>query len=238
MSKIGIIAGSGVDTLLFMEGFKSVKVKNEFGVVRLKTGRVEGKEIFFLNRHGVEYCAPHQINYRANLQALKQAGVAKIVAIVAVGSMNPAIKPGDFMLLSDFIDQTRDRIEYFDPMLFTDISSPYDLYLRSMVNKAAGKIKIKIHPSAVYVCTEGPRFESRAEIKMFRKMGGDVVGMTQVPEVVLAAELRIPYVVVGVATNFAAGVQPAKISSEEVVLMMKDRAKPLSQLMMQIIKLL
>jgi len=237
MSKIGIIAGSGVEDLFFMEGFKSVKVKNEFGAVRVKTGRVEGKEIFFINRHGPEYCSPHQINYRANLMALKQAGVAKILAIAAVGSMNPKIKPGEFVLLSDFIDLTRGRIEYFDPLIFTDVSFPYDLYLRSMVKKAASKLKIKLHPSVVYICAEGPRFESRAEIKMFRKMGGDVVGMTQVPEVVLAAELGIPYVVVGVATNYAAGVHPHKISSEEVVLMMKDRAKPISQLMTQIIKL-
>jgi len=238
MSKIGIIAGSGVDELLFTKDFQIKDINTEYGAITVKEGLVEGKKVVFLNRHGLKYCPPHEINFRGNIQALKQAGVEKILATAAVGSMDLKMKPGNFVLLSDFIDFTRGRVEYFNPAAFTDVSSPYDDFLRKTVQKTAAGLKIKIHPSAVYVCTEGPRFESKAEIKMFKKLGGDVVGMTNVPEVVLAAEAGLPYAVIGVVTNYAAGISPRKITSEEVISRMKEKAAKLSQLLQQTIKLL
>lgn len=238
MSKIGIIAGSGIDELLFTRGFKTAKVKTKYGVVLVKEGYVEGKRIVFLNRHGPKYCPPHEINFRGNIRALRQRGVEKILATAAVGSMNPKIKPGDFLLLSDFIDFTRGRVEYLDPEAFTDVSFPYDEGLRDLVRRIAEKLRIRIHPRAVYVCTQGPRFESKAEIKMYRKLGADVVGMTNVPEVVLAAEARIPYAVTGVVTNYAAGISRQKITSQEVIRMMKQKSKILSRLLSGVIRVL
>jgi 5'-methylthioadenosine phosphorylase len=236
--RIGIIAGSGVDDLLFTKGFKRKKIKTKYGVIPVKEGLVEGKGIVFLNRHGSDYCSPHEINYRGNLQALAKSGVNKIIALAAVGSMNLKMKPGNLVLLSDFIDLTRGRIEYFDPVVFTDVSFPYDAYLRSLIKKAAEQSGLKIHPAAVYACAQGPRFESKAEIKMYRKLGGDVVGMTQVPEVVLASEVGIPYAVIAVVTNYAAGISPKKVSSGEVISMMSEKNKELSQLLTRIIKAL
>lgn len=212
MAKLGIIGGTGVDESI-----------------------VKAQNVVFLNRHGKKYRAPHEIDYRGNILKLKGLGVSKIVATAAVGSLNPKMKPGDFVLLSDFIDFTRGRIEYIEPKKFTDVSFPYDESLRKKIQTAAKKLKIKIHSSAVYACTEGPRFESKAEIKMLRILGADVVGMTQVPEVVLAAEAGTPYAVIGVVTNYAAGIKPSKLSSDEVVEVMKSKQNEMSKLLRRVI---
>lgn len=235
-NKLAIIAGSGVEDLIFTKNFKSREVKTSHGVVKIKIGKLGGREILFLNRHGVKYLAPHEINYMANMQALRQIGVTKIISSVAVGSMNLKMKPGDFVLISDFIDFTKSRQECFNPSEFTDVTYPYDENLRKALRKAAKKLGIKIYPSAVYVCTEGPRFETKAEIKMFQRMGGHVVGMTNVPEVVLAKEAEIPYAAIGVVTNYAAGISPKMISAEEVMEMMKGKNKALSSLILQTLR--
>lgn len=234
MAKIGLIAGTGVDELIFTSGFKTIKVATEYGQVLLKVGKVGGKEVAFLNRHGPKYCPPHQINARGNIRALEKAGVGRILALAAVGSFEPQMKPGDLVLLSDFIDFTRGRMEYFDAAKYTDVSFPYDLIMRKKILQTARKNKLKVHPEAVYVCTEGPRFESKAEIKMYRQLGADVVGMTQVPEVVLAAEAEIPYAVIGLVTNYAAGIAKTKITNKEVVEMMKRQQKILAQLLVSL----
>ena len=206
MAKIGVIGGSGIDKLDL------------------------GENVVFLNRHGDKYCAPHEIDARGNIQTLKRAGATKIIATAAVGSLNKNIKPGDFVLLSDFMDFTRTRAEYIDPKAFTDMSFPYDESLRQGILRAAAKLKIRIHPKAVYACTEGPRFETKAEIKMYKRLGADVVGMTQVPEVILAAEAGIPYAAIGVVTNYAAGITGRKVSSQEVIEVMKMKQETLARL--------
>lgn len=235
-SKIGIIAGSGIENLSFAGGFKTIKVKTKYGIVPVQAGKVAGRSVIFLNRHGADYCPPHEINFRGNLAALKQSGVSKILATAAVGSLNPGLKPGDFLLLSDFIDLTRNRTEYLSAANFTDVSFPYDEGLRGKIRAAADHLRLKIHDRAVYVCTEGPRYESKAEIAAYRKLGADVVGMTQVPEVVLAAEAEIPYAVIGIVTNYAAGISREKISSQEVISMMKNKSAEISKLLLETIK--
>ncbi|MDD5594120.1 MAG: MTAP family purine nucleoside phosphorylase [Candidatus Margulisbacteria bacterium] len=213
MPKIGIIAGTGIDDSI-----------------------IKATGVIFLNRHGREYRAPHEIDYRGNILALQRAGVEKIVALAAVGSLNKKMKPGDFLLLSDFIDLTRNRTEYLSAANFTDVSFPYDEALRRKIKQAAAGLGIRIHPKAVYACTEGPRYESKAEIAAYRRLGADVVGMTQVPEVVLAAETGIPYAVIGIVTNYAAGISRKKISSQEVMAMMKNKSAEISKLLLETIK--
>jgi 5'-methylthioadenosine phosphorylase len=176
------------------------------------------------------------VNYRANIAALKQEGVEDILATAAVGAINRKMQPGDFVALTDFIDFTRGRAQTFSDKSFVDVSRPYSPFLVKKIVNAAVKLRVKTHPGATYVCTEGPRFETKAEIKMFEKLGADVVGMTQVPEVVLAAEAGIPYAVIGVVTNFAAGISPKKVSSEEVLKVMGDRKEALSKLLALVIK--
>ncbi|MEA3492906.1 MAG: MTAP family purine nucleoside phosphorylase [Candidatus Margulisiibacteriota bacterium] len=238
MAKVGIIGGSGVEGLLFSKGFKTKTIKTGYGPIKIEHGEVAGKEIFFIRRHGEHYVLPYQVNYRGNVAALKKLGVGRIIATAAVGCISPKMKPGDFAVLDDFIDFTKRRHETFSENAFIDVSSPYDRQLTDKILSAAGKLKLKVDKKATYVCTEGPRFESRAEIKMFGKMGADVVGMTQAAEVVLAVEAQIPYAVIAVVTNYAAGIKPKKITSKEVFKMMKEKKNLLSRLLTQTIKTL
>jgi 5'-methylthioadenosine phosphorylase len=215
VSKVGIITGSGVE-------FKKFQIKN--------------KTIIVIQRHGRDYALPSNINYRENIATLRKAGVQVIIATAAVGAINPKMKPGDLLVLTDFIDFTKGNRETSTLNSFIDLSQPYDPELNKAIIETARQLKLKVHPQAVYACTEGPRFETKAEIKMFAKLGADVVGMTQVPEVVLAAEAGIPYAVIGVVTNFAAGVGKQRISAEEVVEVMKRKKKPLTNLLAAVVR--
>lgn len=236
ISKIGIIGGTGVGDLLLTEGFEEKIVGTEYGDVYLKIGTVGNKTVLFINRHGKEYVPPSKINYRANIAALKNEGAEDIIATSAVGSINRKMKLGDFLVLTDFIDFTKQRIQTFKDDTFVDLSRPYSPFLIKKIVNAGVKLRIKIRPGATYVCTEGPRFETKAEITMYGKLGADVVGMTNVPEVVLAAEVDIPYAVIGVVTNYAAGISTKKISAQEVMSVMKQRIESLSKLLAQAIK--
>ena len=236
LGSIGIIGGSGVSELIFTKGFKRVKIRTKYGELWVKQGKVLGTNILFINRHGEKYTPPSKINYRANIAALKEGGVQAILATAAVGSINSRMKPGDFVVLSDFIDFTHGRAQTFSDLSFIDLSQPYDPSLAKTIISEAAKLRIKIHPRATYVCTEGPRFETKAEIKMFGKLGADVVGMTNVPEVVLANEAGIPYAVIGVVTNYAAGVSLGKVSADEVVEVMGEKRAGLSRLLAQTLR--
>lgn len=238
MTKIGIIGGSGVEELTFTRGFRGRIIKTDYGSIPVAEGKVEGKTVIFLTRHGKRYALPSEVNYRANIAALKKAGAEKIITSAAVGAINRKMRPGDFALLSDFIDFTHGKRETFTKHSFIDLSQPYDPLLNQKILIAARKLEIKMHPKAVYVCTEGPRFETRAEIRMYGRMGADVVGMTQVPEVVLAAEAGIPYAAIAVVTNYAAGISPKKIDPKHVVAVMKEKSKILSRLLIEVIKIL
>ena len=228
--KIGIIAGTGVAESIIDGKLKKQIIRTPYGQVTFGIGNLGDKEIYYLNRHGEAHCPAYQINYRANIWALAQVRVSGIFATATVGTLTRGMKPGDFCLLTDFLDFTRSRIGYFDNKFNTDVTFPYDEALRAMISQAAARLRMPLRPEAVYVCVEGPRFESPAEIKMFRKLGGDVVGMTQVPEVVLAAEKRIPYAVVGIITNYGAGLKRAPITAAEVYEMMGQRNMALGEL--------
>ena len=236
MSKIGIIGGSGVEELDFTKGFKRKVIKTKYGLVPVGEGKVAGKQVAFLIRHGKDYALPSLINYRANIAALKESGVEKIITSAAVGAINRNFHPGDLALLSDFVDFTRGKRETFTRHSFIDMSEPYDPTLNQTIYRVGKKLGLKIHPQAIYVCTEGPRFETKAEIAMFAQLGCDVVGMTQVPEVVLAVEAGIPYAAIAVVTNYACGISPKKIDPEHVVKVMRDKSKVLSRLLYEVLK--
>ncbi len=179
-------------------------------VYELKGAR---SDVLFLPRHGLKHdTPPHKINYRANLKALEQCGVKRILAVNAVGSINKEIAPLDLAVLSDFLDFTSNREStFFDGgklgVKHVDVSSPYCPYLRQTLLNVADEMKIPIHSEAVYACTNGPRLETPAEIRMYDQLGGDVVGMTGIPEAVLAKELEICYAAVAFSINWAAGFQ-------------------------------
>ena len=240
--KIAIIGGSGYDNFPLMEEEKKKTIETPYGTTKLKYGKYKGNEIIFLPRHDFDYSVPpHKINNRANIAALKKANVNFVLATAASGSLNKKMRPGDLAVLTDMIDFTKWRVETFhtekDPA-YADLTYPYSPELIGKIKQAAARSKIKIHPSAVYICTAGPRFETPAEIKAFRLLGADLVGMTGAPEVILSAEAGLKYASIAVVTNYAAGMSKNKLSAEEVLDMMAGKREVLTKLIEKTIEIL
>lgn len=209
-AKIAIICGTGVENLL--EGQSQIRIGTPYGIAPpILTGKIGNNAVAILPRHGFEHSLPpHKINYRANICALYEIGIERIIAINAVGAINRKFKPGDFVIPHDFIDFTKLRnTTFYDeaPVTHVDFSQPYCPEMRKTLTENAKKIGLQVWDEAVLVCTEGPRFETPAEIEMFRRLGCDIVGMTGVPEVVLARELQICYASLCFVSNMAAGMQ-------------------------------
>lgn len=196
-------------------------VETEYGEVDVQVKKINGSEIVFLPRHGKGHSKPpHLINYRANIMALKKLSVTHVYSTCAVGSLNDAYGPGDVMMITDFLDFTKARIHTFhdgrDGVKHTDMSDPYCKNLRIAFEEKAKEFNIDIKGNGTYVCTEGPRFESASEIRMYGKIGGDVVGMTNVPEVVLAKELGLCYSAIGIVTNWCTGFKGEDILMHDI----------------------
>lgn len=203
-----IIGGTGV----YDAGdAKQEQVTTEYGKVLVDIVTINDEEIVFLARHGKEHSVPpHLINYRANMKALSRLGVKYIYSTAAVGSCNEKYAPGDVVVINDFMDFTSLRSKTFyeggnDGVVHVPMHEPYCSNLKKLFCDTAEELGFNIKGEAVYVCTEGPRFETRAEILMYKRLGGDVVGMTNVPEVVLAKELGICYSTIGIITNWCTG---------------------------------
>lgn len=244
MISIAIIGGTGVYDPNILTNIETMSVPTPYGEVSFKVGSFEGKRVAFLPRHGSGHSIPpHLINYRANIWALKKIGVNNILATTAVGSLNLSMKPGDFVLVDQFLDFTKTRHNTFYDgdhrgVVHIDMTTPYCPKVRQKVCTSANNTGISIHKTGTYVCTEGPRFESPAEIKMFAQVGGDLVGMTNVPEVVLAREAEICYVTISMVTNFAAGISPQPLTHSEVVETMDYNKENIKRLIMATISLL
>lgn len=238
---IAIIGGSGVYDPKMLDNICDLCVETEYGTVSLKSGQYKGKKTFFLPRHGEDHSVPpHMVNYRANIKALQTLSVERIISTSAVGSLKKEMNPGDFVLLDQFIDFTKQRAHtFFDTtVIHTDVTNPYCPQLRETITNAAADVKIALHPQGTYICTEGPRFETPAEISMFCALGGDVVGMTNVPEVSLAREAKICYASIATITNLAAGISPTKISHEEVIEIMDKNSEMIKKLLSKVIEMI
>jgi 5'-deoxy-5'-methylthioadenosine phosphorylase len=211
---LGIIAGSGLQRLTELENVRREIVRTPFGETScaLTMGHLAGVEVIFLNRHGYGHTlAPHQINYRANLWALQKVGVMQICAIGSTGSLIEAIEPGQIVLPNDVIDYTCGRAgTYFEgpdhPIVYTDMAEPFDVGVRARLLKSVEQVGESVIADATYGCTNGPRLETRAEVKRMVSDGAHVVGMTLMPEAALARELDVPYAAVTVCTNYAGGI--------------------------------
>ncbi len=221
---VAIVGGTGFDALppeIFAE---TVDVETRFGGVQIlsvSNNYVEPYKLFFLARHGLTHgLAPHQINYRANIAALAQLDVRALFATNAVGSLRLDLPPGALVLLDDFIDFTRARpITYFDAgekWAHTDFSTPYSPALRQAILEAARRLAVPLIETGTYLCCDGPRFESPAEIRLFAQWGADVVGMTGLPEAIFAREAGIAYAALGIVTNFGAGLTPQSVDHDAV----------------------
>jgi 5'-methylthioadenosine phosphorylase len=206
---LAIIGGSGLYQLEGLSDVEEVRVSTPYGdpsdaVIRGKLGDVT---LLFLPRHGRGHRhAPHRINYRANVFALKQLGADQVLSVSAVGSLKESIHPGDFVLVDQFIDRTRARAStFFDDfgmVAHVGFGDPVDAALLEATRVAAAEIKVPLHVGGTYVCMEGPQFSTRAESQMYRSFGASVIGMTNLPEAKLAREAELPYATVAMVTDY------------------------------------
>lgn len=238
---LAVIGGTGVYNAGMLNDISDSSIETPYGIVPIKLGILENKRVVFLARHGFKHSVPpHLINYRANIMALKQLKVKKIIATAAVGSLTENMRPGHLVVLDQFIDFTKGRFQTFyegedKGVLHIDMTYPYCPDLAQAIVKVC-PAGIKLHPRGTYVCTEGPRFETPAEIHMFKMWGGHLVGMTSVPEVVLARELGMCYASVAMVTNFAAGISREPLTHQEVVETMAQNAHNLQKLILTVLK--
>ena len=226
---IGIIGGSGVYEITHKADSCTEKlIKTDYGDVEVSILEIFGKKVAFIPRHAAGHSIPpHKINFRANIDALKNVGVTKIIATNSVGSMNESMPPGSFVIPDDFLDFSQDRIKTFyeDKVVHIDVTEAYCPNLRDVLAKSGDVIL-----GGTYVCTEGPRFETPAEIRMFRMLGGDLVGMTGVPEVTLAREREICYNSICIVSNYASGISPDELTIDEVFEMVAEKEAELLEL--------
>lgn len=241
MRKIAIIGGTGIDNPELMGGFEKKVIETPYGKALCNIGMMNGNQVVFVSRHGVDHSVPpHKVNYRANIWAMKSLGTEEIFATTAVGSLNPAMKAGHFVVCDNVLDFTKSRINtFYDTpergVAHCDFTQPYCPVLREKVIKCLEKTDITFHKQGVYVCTEGPRFESAAEIKMFAMLGGDLVGMTNMPESILAREAEMCYTNCSIVTNMAAGISPTPLSHSEVCEAMAQSIKSMEKLILAFI---
>jgi 5'-methylthioadenosine phosphorylase len=209
--KIGIIGGSGLDNPDILKESKDIVVKTPYGAPSspLKVGRIAGVDVVLLARHGRDHTIPPtQVDFRANIHALKDAGCTHILATTAVGSLREEIGRGDFVILDQFIDFTRHRKmtfhESFEPHkpVHTPMADPFNKELRDALNASCRELKLKHHARGTVVTIEGPRFSTRAESHMFRQWGADVINMSVATEAALANEAGVPYAAVAMSTDY------------------------------------
>lgn len=205
---IGVIGGSGLAEGVGLENTQQIEVASPFGLpsAAVTTGTLAGVRFTFLPRHGAGHTVPPSaVNYRANIDVLKRCGITDVIALSAVGSLTPAMAPGHFVAVDQFIDRTQGRENsFFGPGLVAHVSlaDPTCPRLRAGLVDAAKTEEANVHDGGCYVAIEGPQFSTRAESRMYRKWGGDVIGMTGMPEARLAREAALPYALLGMVTDY------------------------------------
>jgi 5'-methylthioadenosine phosphorylase len=218
-----IIGGSGLAKFTALESPRRQVMRTPYGAPSgaLTFGRLGGADVVFLARHGYGHTlAPHEINYRANIWALKELKVEGVVSVATVGGIRADLGPGALVLPHQIIDYTHSRKATFfegseTPVIHVDFTVPYSPPLRAALLAAAARCGEPLADGGVYACTQGPRLETAAEIERIARDGGDMVGMTGMPEAVLAREAGLAYATIGVVVNHAAG----RGSSKEAILL-------------------
>jgi len=210
---LGVIGGSGLCSLGALALEETLEVSTPYGApsAPLLRGHLGGLRLLFLPRHGPDHAiAPHRINYRANLWALREAGVREVVAVSTVGGIAPGMAAGSLVLPDQIIDYTWGReSSFFDgisaPLQHVDFTRPFSAALGLRLRKAAAAAGVALLEGGVYGATQGPRLETAAEIRRMARDGADLVGMTGMPEAVLARELGLEYAMLAAVVNPAAG---------------------------------
>ncbi|MBI2147320.1 S-methyl-5'-thioadenosine phosphorylase [Candidatus Woesearchaeota archaeon] len=231
MVVIGIIGGTGVDDPNILENPQWKKVHTPYGAPsdRFTIGKVSGVSVVVLPRHGSHHqYSPSNVNYRANINAMKELGVTHLIAPTACGSLREEIKPGELVLLDQFIDRTTKRHQTFydgHEIMHIPMAEPFCGKLRNLLFSSAARLGIACHPAGTTVTIEGPRFSTRAESMVFRSWNADVINMTTVPEAVLAREAGIHYSAIAMVTDYDCWKQGEEVSLEKVMHTMKQNAE-------------
>jgi 5'-methylthioadenosine phosphorylase len=245
MTKIGIIGGSGLENPDILKNPGQILANTPYGDPSspLLSGTINERQVVLLSRHGLHHTIPPtQINNRANIFALKEAGCSHIIATTACGSLREEIGRGDLVIPDQFIDFTRFRIntfyEEFEPgkLKHTSLADPFDKVLRRLLIDTAGELGLKVHPSGTVITIEGPRFSTRAESRMFRMWGADIINMSVAPEAILANELGIPYAAVAMSTDYDSWKDDEiPVSWEEVIAVFNMNVDSVLRLLLKVI---
>ena len=241
---LAIICGSGADELSCLASGRPKRVSTRYGEVDLIEGQISGTDALILPRHGLGHAvSPSLINYRAQMAALRDSGVRTAIGICAVGSLKAELRCGRFAVLADFIDLTRRRVDTFygepgDPVVHTDFTEPYCPRVSNALTQACADAGVEYESAAVYVGVEGPRYESPAEVRLYASWGADVIGMTNLPEAVLAREAGICYGALAIVTNLAAGLSPTPLTHDEVRGVVHASAEKLSEVLERAVSLI
>ena len=205
---IGVIGGSGLYSMPGLEDTREIRVKTPFGEPSdvLVVGTLEGKRVAFLARHGRGHrILPGEINFRANICAMKQVGVERIISASAVGSLQEDLRPGEFLIADQFVDRTKNRVStFFGGGLVAHVTfdKPTCRQVSAVLADASAKCGVKVHPRGTYVCIEGPQFSTLAEAHLHRQLRFEVVGMTNVTEAKLAREAELCYATIAMITDY------------------------------------
>lgn len=230
-ARLGIIGGSGLYQSGLLESSEFLEVSTPYGSpsAPVEVGLFGDKSIAFLARHGPEHrIPPHRINHKANLWALKEVGIQRLVATSSVGSLKLEIRPGEFVMPSDYICPW-DVPTYYDEEV-VHITPDLETNLRTALVEAARQVGVTVHDGGVYVQTRGPRLETKAEIRLFKGFG-DVVGMTMASEATLSQELDIPYGSLCTVDNYCHGIIDEPLTYEEIVSVQKKNADVLRKVL-------
>jgi 5'-methylthioadenosine phosphorylase len=250
---IGVYGGSGLYSLL--DDVEEVAIDTPYGppAAPVTIGVVAGRRVAFLPRHGRDHSLPpHRVPYRANAWALRSLGVKAIFGPCASGSLQPDIHPGEFVVLDQIVDRTAGRAssfhdgprsaEGFSPVDHVSFADPYDEDLRKVAIEACRAEGVTVHETGTVVVIEGPRFSTRAESRWYGAQGWQVINMTQMPEAVLAAEAKIPYVSIALITDYDAGLEGAPgiepVTMEEVFATLERNAAVVRNVLFKAVDLL
>lgn len=243
-AEIGIFGGSGFYS--FFKEAEKITMTTPFGKPSgmITIAEIFGRKVAFLPRHGEKHIyPPHKIPYQANVYAFKKLGVKNIISPCAAGSLKEKIKPGDFVILDQFIDRTKERNDTFyhgDEVVHISGAAPYCQSMREIAQKAGKKLKIKTHPKGTAVVVNGPRFSTAAESYYYTRQGFEVINMTQYPEVVLAREMEMCFLGLALITDYDAGlaakVKVKAVDLKEVVKIFNQNINKARNLIFEIIK--
>lgn len=244
LAEIGVFGGSGF--YKFLERVEEVKVDTPYGAPSdlLMVGDIAGRKVAFLPRHGRNHSIPpHKINFRANLWAMKELGVKRVISPCAAGSLQQHVKPGDFVVCDQFVDRTNGRADTFYDGPTVHHVSPADNYCPTMRKIAVESIRefgIDCHERGTVVVIQGPRFSTKAESKWFTSMGWEVINMTQYPEAYLARELAMCVVNISLITDYDSGLvaegEVSPVTAEEVMHVFHQNAERIRKVIFTMIE--